>query len=141
MGLTLFYPLESRKDISARNEESSVTTTTGLTTTTMEGPITSTTEPIGQGFSQPMPTTTVEEVLTTKTPATITTELATTKEPNKPISKTMSTIKNDLKVFEMDLNENQNLVHTSRALLAGTLIHGPSRNVFHKFGMAPDESS
>ena len=140
MGLTLFYPLESRKEISARVEEvSASSTTTEPTTTSTDAPTTTTTEFIDQDdmTKQSISTTTRADAPATKTPATTTAELVA---PNDTTPTTMSLIQ-DSEMFEMDLNKNQNLVHTSRALPAGTQNRVPPRKVFHLSGRVPDESS
>ena len=118
MGLTLFYPLESRKKISALNEEFSLTsTTTELTTTSSDAPTTTTTEFIDQDdmTKQSISTTTKVDPPATKTPATTTAELVV---PNDTASTTMLTI------------QGSELVHTSRALPDGTQNYGP-RKFFH----------
>ena len=131
MGLTLFYPLESRKEISSRNEEST-TTTTEPTTTSTDAPTTTTTEFIDQDdmTKQSISTTTTADAPATKTPATATAELVTS---NDMTPTTMSLIQ-DKEKFEMDLNENQNFVHTSRALPAGIQNHGQQRKIFQISG-------
>ena len=125
MGLTLFYPLESRKEISSRNEES---TTTEPTTTSTDAPTTTTTEFIDQDdmTKQSISTTTTADAPATKTPATATAELVTS---NDMTPTTMSLIQ-DSEMFEIDIKENQNLIHTSRALPAGIQNHGPQRKIF-----------
>jgi len=133
LGLTLFYPLERRIEISSRNEESSVSSTTSeSTTSSTDAPTTTTTEFIDQDDmrKQSISTTTTADAPATKTPATTTAELVA---PNDSTPTTMSLIQ-DSGMFEMNLNENQNLAHTSRALPAGTLNHGPPRKFFHISG-------
>ena len=85
-GLTLFYPLENRKEISSHN-----LTTAEPTTTTMEAPTTTTTELVVQDVSgseiiidtikQFTSTTITANAPVTKTPAATTAEVTTTLAP------------------------------------------------------------
>ena len=109
-------------------------TTIEPTTTSTDAPTTTTTEFIDQDHM------TKQSISTTATADATATTPAELLSPNDTTSTTISLI-HDSQMFEMDLKENQHLVHTSRALPAATQNQGQPRKVFHIFGRAPEESS
>ena len=135
MAVTLFYPLENRREISAHNEKSSVTSTTAEPTTeSTDTPTTTsftTTKPLDQDDTrtQSKLKSTTMTTPTAKTQATTTIKLATTSASNETTSTTMSTI------------QDHELVNASRAFLDGTQNHGLPRNGFYISKRLSKESS